>query len=267
MFPLAVLLAVAARPRPAIFLITVFTTALALHSFGGMKDERYTIYLLPYFFCISSIATLVVGEFCLKQLNNALVGFGASKKFSRFASKSLIGLAALFLLLSTPAVTRSGNLLAGQPYRYEMGDWSLATTLASSVRQAAVVVSTQEVESIYFFGRSDFTFSAARLQESVGLDLNSSKQYVVDRRTGKPVVSNLEELKLIVACYANGIFLGSREKWSKPTIGLGKLGSLWVEDNLVKIETPDDASMVAYKWDTKKLAPGAECIAPYSHLN
>ena len=54
--PLALLLALVHRPRPAIFCTCIFVVSFVLVSFGGMKDQRYLFFALPFLFVLWGIA-------------------------------------------------------------------------------------------------------------------------------------------------------------------------------------------------------------------
>src|SRR3546814_1274283 len=56
LLPVAALIALARRPEPGRLCIVAFATAFVLHSFAGMKHERYIYYAMPFFFVIWGIA-------------------------------------------------------------------------------------------------------------------------------------------------------------------------------------------------------------------
>ena len=56
LFPVAALLAIATRPRAALFCLSVFVPGFLLLSFGGMKQFKYLCFLLPFLFVIWAIA-------------------------------------------------------------------------------------------------------------------------------------------------------------------------------------------------------------------
>jgi hypothetical protein len=122
----------------------------------------------------------------------------------------VLGILLLFVLGSNGAFPRLLHLLHGQSYYFgiQPSDWRAAPEyLKPDIDRAAVIVTTNITKAAYYFGRFDFVLNKAVLVE------NALSEFALDGRTGRPVVSSVESLHLILSCFSTGIFIGEQSEW------------------------------------------------------
>jgi hypothetical protein len=166
----------------------------------------------------------------------------------------------LFLLLGNPAWLRTAALLADVtvPPEQPMADWPRAKpALASWLARADVVVTTEELATLYFLGRFDIRFSRSKLAE---LDDAEQKEFGIDFRTGRPVISTKESLQRVFACYPSGVVLGPRTSWNNPKL-IDADSARLIEAQARAIPLPPGSQMFAYGWErpTEAAPPSAGC--------
>jgi len=272
LFPIACILAIINKPKPAFFFVCVFTVSLLIFSMGGMKAERYVVFLYPFFIGIWAIVgTLMFSKLRLLIIESfsALPYLTLSQYAKKQVANVLLSIACLFLALSNHVLPTSFHILNGNQYYHEVGDWSLSNEIVQPlVDSASVVLTTNDVESLYYFKSYDYVFSSFRLNEAAGKTVDEFvDEFTVDVRTGLPVISKLESLELILKCYSRGVFLGDEKKWFQDGLGLGKNGVDLLSKYAKRIELDPRSLLVVFSWESKKLLPKKECQRVYQFKN
>ncbi len=216
-FPLALILAAARKPRPAIFLGTVFVASFALMSIAGMKSLRYIYFVMPFLFGVYGIAFSAVAAQAWKGLVSAC-GRTGEAVFGRPLARSLAVLAALvallFLAIGNGAFLDSARMARGIHEATERGDWFGAEpVLRRIVTDDMIVATPRELQAFYHIGRADVTVSVSRLSELSGLS-----DFGIDPRTGLPTVGTAEGAAHLVACTRHGFFIvpSNVDTWIRP---------------------------------------------------
>lgn len=257
------LVAIVHRPRPAAFALTVFAMAFLLNSIAAAKSLRYIVYAQPFLFSVWGIALAALwqalGEFLarLRQgLSDRLADLGRPY---RPVSWLLLAGAILFLLLGNPTWLRTTALLADItiPPEVPMADWPRARpVLEPWLATADVVVTTEELASLYFLGRYDLRFSRSKLEE---LPDAEQKEFGIDPRTGRPVISTTASLSRVLACYPKGIILGPDTSWNNPTLLDADQVEL-IKQHARPLALPPGSHMFAYVWEQTSGDPAtADC--------
>ena len=264
LFPMACLVALYHKPKPAFFFISVFCFSIVLFSLGGMKDERYIIHLLPFAVAIWSICFVALLPKLLALISGALGAIPWFKGNNVIAYFFVVGISG-FIVINNQAFPVSFHLLNGQQYRHEIGDWSLSKEIVSPlVEKADVVLTTNELESQYYFNRFDFNFSRNRLLESGGIKVKAlPEEFSTDKRTGRPVISSMDSLNLVLNCYRKGVFLGDLRKWYKDGKALGPKGVELLERSATRVTVNPDSRLVVFSWQREVLYSVEECSTLY----
>jgi hypothetical protein len=170
-----------------------------------------------------------------------------------------------FIVINNQAFPTSFHLLNGQQYRHEVGDWSLSKEVVSPlVEKADVVLTTNELESQYYFHRFDFNFSRNRLLESAGMKSKAlPEEFLIDDRTGRPVISNMDSLNLVLNCYRKGVFLGDSRKWYKDGKALGPKGVELLKRLATRVTVNPDSRLVVFAWERDELYSEEACSKLY----
>jgi 4-amino-4-deoxy-L-arabinose transferase-like glycosyltransferase len=252
------LVAVVARPRAGAFALTVFALAFLLNSVAAAKSLRYIVYAQPFLFAVWGIALAAswppLRGFLAgvrRELGDGLAELGRPY---RPLSWVLAAGALLFLLLANPAWLRTGAILADVtvPPEQPMADWPRARpALESWLRRAGVVVTTEELATLYYLGRFDVRFSRSKLAE---LDDAEQKEFGIDFRTGRPVISTAESVARLFACYPSGLVLGPRTSWNNPKL-IDAATARLIEERARPIDLPPGTHMFAYGWERPAGAP------------
>jgi hypothetical protein len=214
---LAVVIGLAYRPRPTAFCASVVAIAFVLHSFAGPKSERYLTYAHPFLFVLWAIA--------LAEVWPRLRGFledvgGRTLAWLRLGRLGRSGVFALLAVVLGFAIAANGALVRTMANVFDIvippmkkpADWAAAKEpLAPWLADAAIVLTTGEIEALYYLGRYDVLISASRLSE-----IQDDEEFSLDGRTGRPVITTPESLALIMDCYPDGLIVSSASLWRDP---------------------------------------------------
>jgi hypothetical protein len=269
-FPFIALIALANKPRPALFCFCLFTVIFVLESFGGMKDQRYLLFAMPFFYALCSMALAsTLGR--LWGLLNAATERAATALLPsgwRGPAKWLaLGASLLFLIGANGSTAKTALLFAGVRLS-AAGDgigiggaldgaaWSAASgPLKPWLDKASIVVTMGEEFTLYYVGDYDVLIDRNRAVEL------GDREFVVDPRTGRPVVSRAASLDLILDCYRDGVIIVDTEIWRKPNRVGDQLANL-IEQRTTRIDLPTTPRIVLFRWEQ----PGAEVPADCGDL-
>lgn len=249
---LLALVALARYPRLGGLALVFFATAFLLHSFAGPKSLRYIAYAQPMLFVIwgLGLAALLsrLGDFlaALRGRLAELLPFGG--RVAQRAGTALITAAILFCVLANPAWFRTAALLAGitVPPEDPPVHWEKAREeLAPWFGRVEVVVTTEELATLYYFGRYDVRFSPSKLGE---LPAAQRHDFGIDPRTGRPVVGSLDALATLVRCHRTGLFLGPARHWGRDILVNAKIAA-FLESRMREIPLPPESGVRAYVWE------------------
>jgi len=258
---LLAVLALIKWPRLASFLLTVFVIGFLFNSFGASKNTRYLAYAQPFLFALWGLGLAVVlggaGRFlgsAREQLATQLVVLPGH--LSRGIATGVVGAAILFVILANPAWLRSFTLLSGITIPPELPPtrWERARPVLDPVLQRVdKVVTTEDLAMLYYFGRADYLLSASRLGEQ---PTGNREHFTPDFRTDVPIIVDSEDLELIVACHASGIFLTNAAYWiggERTRADVEGVAPL-VFNQMQHLDLPADSRLVAFVWDHEPAA-------------
>lgn len=259
LFPLAALVVMSRRNTVGLFALCVFCIAIALHSFAGMKAERFIFYVTPFFFILWSLTIVelisFLGEFS-KSLNKQLIGEKLTQKTNIFLGSIYSAFIVGFLILNNPGFENSLKTILDKPVYSPNGNplyWELYNTnwtaasdkkLKSLATQASVIVTTQGLHSLYFLGDYDFDINATRLSD---LPSHMRTEFRVDPRTGRRIITSAESLQLVMECYPDGLVVAHQRGWKHPG-RLNEASALIIKQLAQPIPLPKKWNLVAFKW-------------------
>jgi 4-amino-4-deoxy-L-arabinose transferase-like glycosyltransferase len=253
--PLAALAAFAFFPRPALYCATVLGIGLLLHSFGGMKQDRYVAYLMPHFAALWAMA----GWPLLLALRNRLAALAAPRwrPAATLATAGVALLLAALLVKEVPVLERTARSIVLPPDRPVVMDvgrgWQAnRVRLLPLARQADVFLADDDLQAAFHVARPDFFMNRSQLLEN-----DPPEEFVRDFRTGTPMVTSAASLNAIIACFDRGLLVS------------GSLALSWLTPEARQvIETrmrPLDLAppIFGYTWDHDQdeggSAPAGEC--------
>lgn len=257
------LAAIVAWPRPALFALVTFAVSFLLNSMAASKSLRYIVYAQPLLFMVWGMGLAALWPALwsfLDGLRARLAPPLATLGLRRPAiGGTLVVGAALFLVAGNPAWLRSVSLLANitVPPEQPPPNWPLvAPELEPWLARVDVVVTTEELATLYFLGRYDIRFSPSKMEE---LKPDQQYEFGLDFRTGRPVISTRESLARVLACYPSGVILGPSASWGSPILLNRELVRL-IEAGTRPIELPARSHLFAVEWrHPAGTIPPADC--------
>ena len=248
----------AARPRPVSLALVVFAVGFLLNSFAAAKALRYLAYAQPFLFAVWGIGLVALWP-RLRDLGRDLVAGVRRQTGAGWAARLLFAGALAFTLLANPFWLRSATMLADVtvPPEVPAGDWRRARpVLAPLVQKAGVVVSTEELGTLYFLGRFDARYSPSKLEE---LPPEQQHDFGIDPRTGRAVIASEAALQQVMACFQNGLILGLASDWGKP-YKIGPALGAFIQAHTTPVELPKGSHLFAYRWQQPLISgPPADC--------
>lgn len=243
----------AAWPRPGLLVLAVFATAFVLNSLGGAKALRYMAYAQPFLFALWGLGLAAVWDGLVLFLGGTrrrladLSGSLPPGWSGRLAS-TLVGGALACLVLANPAWVRSVSLLARVtvPGEEPNIDWlAVQPILAPLVDRAGIVVTTAELETLYYLGRYDLLLNRSRLSE---LRPPEAREFGRDWRTGRPVIATEASLARVIECYPSGLFVSPELAWKRPA-HIDQPAKAMVEERGTPVPLPPRSHVLAWTWE------------------
>ena len=255
--PLAFLVAAIHRPRVATFCTCIFVVAFVVLSFGGMKDERYMFFAVPFLFVIWGIALARGFELLypwVLRSTDRVVHRLAPYLPRRPARAGLIAVGLVFLIAANGGLVKALMQFTGTYMVIRQGgvamaselqrtDWAAAApVLEPWVDKASVVLTARDVHFLYYLGDYDFVISRNRLTEIHG------HEFSIDTRTGHAVVSTADSLDLIMQCYPDGLIVVEASLWRNPT-AVSDAAADAIEAATTPIpDIPPELQIAAFRW-------------------
>ena len=125
-------------------------------------------------------------------------------------------------------------------------NWDIAQpALQPWVDRADIVVTTEELSSLFFLGHYDVRFSPSKLGEQAP---GNRDEFSRDFRTGRPIIGTNDSMRLILDCFASGVVFGPIVDWGKPHLIDEELTEI-IEAEATPIALPAKSHMFAYGWE------------------
>jgi hypothetical protein len=260
LFPFVALAAVALRPRPALFCLAVFVPAVTLHAFAGPKSLLYMFYSMPFLFVLIGMGLASVAPRVI-ALGRELVD-GAARALGitprRWVRIAAFGAGLVFLLLANTANVRTAAMLAGitVPPEIPPADWEgVAPQLRPWLANAAVVLTGDELEALYYLDRFDVVVGKSRMSE-----MPDPIEFTRDPRTGRPVVSTPESVARIIDCFPSGLFVTDVTRW-RNSVHIDDAIADAITARAERLNLPRSSRIVGFAWRHAAAGPGPATCA------
>jgi len=255
---LLTILALIYRTKPASFALAIFGVGFILNSLAGPKSLRYILYAQPYLFILWGIGLAALVRWLrdsafLAELQRRLSDRLSllSGGWTTFLARALVFGALAFTILANPAWLRSFTLLAGitvppeqPPTLWQVGRPALQPWLD----EVEVVVVTDELHPLYYYGRADIVLNASRHAE---IPAERRYPFAPDHRTDVPSIADVASLERVIECHASGLFIIEEEFWGPRAV---MLRDPEVEELLLRraewLELPAESLLIAFTWTT-----------------
>lgn len=218
LFPVAVLIAIAAIPRAGTFAAAIFGTSIVMQSFGGLKNIWYLYSTLPFFFIVWAMAAQAVLPGVVRLVRSISSTAASALVPARHAGLTgtvLAALAAVFLLAGNAGFERAVNLVAGSSTDRLLGktrwSWDNAPdALAPWIKDRALIVTTEEMMAVTYLGDFDIGYNRTRFSELQFSISPYVAQFTEDWRHGRPIFGDRAEFARLVACAPVGVVVANR---------------------------------------------------------
>ncbi|MEM7503402.1 MAG: hypothetical protein AAF417_15220 [Pseudomonadota bacterium] len=257
--PIAAIVVFALRSLPGVFCVCLFGSAILLHSFAGMKAERFIYYVMPFFFVLSAILVTELVPYLRQHLDSIATAVGTKGQSGQRLVRGAGLLAALALLVvSNPAMRATADQIRGQhDGRSGLSHWGRYTTdwptardvLAPVVADSEVVLTTQGLHLLFYFDRFDIELSASRLSDLYAGSWDETKEFTVDPRTGHPVISSAASFEKVRSCFATGTILIHDNAWRNRVYVPDSVADAIVETS-TKIDAVAPLGIRAFTWSS-----------------
>jgi hypothetical protein len=256
--------AVVKGPRLAWFAVSIFGISFLLVSFAGSKAMRYFSFALPFLaiiwgvglaYCYAPLSRF--SETTRVKLESSL---SLPRGIGRRVATTLLAIAFAFVVVVNPFWLRTVTIIGdvALPYDTPVTDWAAAReALTPWVEGADIMITTEELGAIYYLGRSDIRFSPSKIRE---LAPEQRKEFGIDYRTGRPIITKPESLEPLIECFSRGFVVGPIEHWGK-SILINDAVKAVIMRNASPIELPDASHLYAWGWEREPRESSAEYCA------
>lgn len=257
LLPLATVAAAVFFPRPALFCGVVLFCGLVLHSLGGMKDERYVIYLLPYLACLWGMAAWpLAAGLGRRAASLAAEQLGSRRPWPALPKVAGVLMAAFALVLAikaVPVLEQTGRVLLRAGYHppnfpHERSWQANAEAIRTLVRGVEVFVVDDDLQADFCVGRPDVVLNRSRF-----LEISPPEDFARDHRTGTRTIAREQAIRRLLACFDSGLVVSSDWylTWLEPGAQALVLG---LEPRPIG-PTP----LIARAWQGRQGEPRADC--------
>ena len=254
--PLATLIAISRQSAPATFCCIVFSTSILLHSFAGMKAERFIYYAMPFFFVSGSYLARellsYVADACERWWITRLQPLKYAAIFVTILPFILSNAAlrtTADMLRARPAQTLEGNLAYWSAYP---SNWTIATEIIGPLaEEASVVVTSQGLHMIYFIGDYDIELLKSA-SDTVG------EEFAIDPRMGRPTISTGESFELVRSCFENGLVVIHDFAWRNQYFVPDDAADA-IENSTDRLDVPSSVSLKVFRWQGTSLPVPDDC--------
>jgi hypothetical protein len=268
LFPVAIALAVARFPRPALFSLVLFTVSFVAVSFGPATEERYLYFAIPLFFGLWGLAAATLLPALYDVCGRTLAALGnlrLGESGRRLLAGALASLAVAFVASQNEAVRMSLRMVfpAGGERPYREADWeAVLPQLQQLADSADVVLSSYVLKPLYYFDRGDYHLSWTETAEA-GFEDGRPVEFSRDSRTGLPSISTPESLEAVMSCYESGLILSEAFHINVPHI-IPEQTTTFILDRTEEVPLPPDSWVLAYRWRRRGPPEASSCSLPPS---
>ncbi|MEL7537977.1 MAG: hypothetical protein AAFZ58_01540 [Pseudomonadota bacterium] len=246
-YPLACVLALRRNVPITVFSAIVFVVSFVLLSFAGMKEDRYLLFALPFFFVPLAIAMFEVYVLLGRQIPQILEQAGLRSGALVRASTSLVvaGALAFFFISNLGYIDAAKDIVRGQAKR-EQPRWDLlAAEHGGAINDEAVLITNSPNYALYYLDRLAVAMGASRLQDGS----ETGAEFSRDRRTGVALISSVDSLNTVLDCSDSVYVVAEDRQWKKnENTGFPTGVAQVVESRMTQLETPKSWQLRLFEW-------------------
>lgn len=253
LFPLATLIAFLRAPRLTTFCALLFGLGAVLHSFGGMKAERYLTYLMPFFWIVLGITiarlltpALILIRTLIERVGNVTALQGLPRPWVVGAVRAAAAASVVWLLAVNLALPTTFHKLV---YRLDSPtpEWA-ALPEAVGLDRGTIFLTPNDLHALYFIG-------------DLHADIGPPALAHLASQTGRPFLTSAATLAKLIACSPTGVIASDAWRWQNPGIVAEEVRT-FAERHLDPHPAGPSLNMILFIWDHEN-ADGPACPAPY----
>ena len=245
LFPVLAVFALVRERRIATLALSVFVVGFVAHTLLAWKSARYISYALPFFAAVVGLGVAHAAPAVRAAIERLLPGGTRGRRVLHgLTFAGMVG----FILLANSGFTQTLRLLArDQAYLYPGGptptlSWAhAAPTLAPIAAEVDAVVSTEDLEAIWFLDRLDFVLDRDHLLQG-----RPKPEFSVDGKIMAQMIGSTESLRRVVACNETGLLVAMR--WALTSYKMAPETAEFIRHSLEPVPLPDRTGLVAYRW-------------------
>jgi hypothetical protein len=181
----------------------------------AFKSPRFVSYLLPFLWVPWGLALSRVVPALDVLLRDTLArGPRTMAHHARWLATAATSGAVVLAIAANSGFARGARLLSADPsWRDSITSqgtlsWSrAAAVLGPEVAAADVIVTTDDLKSLYYLGRADYVLNINHLYEDLPLDGPPRPEFTLDPKTHLRLVSRPESLARIFACHPRALLV------------------------------------------------------------
>jgi hypothetical protein len=224
--PVASILALAKYPRLAAYCLIMWFAPLIVHSFGGMKADRYISYAFSFFLALWGLAFAAAVPWLRSATVRILETFECStglplgERWRRVIAALVLVLCAISVAAVNKMIVESPKLIAKGALRFAHDpaspfadppdpNWHRGLgVLRRDLDEGAVLVSVDEVRTQLYLRTPNFGMYIP--PAPVTTERNG---FTIDVRNGRPVIEDVDDLARVVSCTGKGVLVIPARRW------------------------------------------------------
>ncbi|EHJ58160.1 hypothetical protein NSU_4875 [Novosphingobium pentaromativorans US6-1] len=228
LMPLAAFAALARYPRLTAYCLALWLIPLFVHSFGGMKADRYISYAFTFFLTFWGIAlacalpwlkTAVVRTLdCLQEACAVPLG----ERIRAVLVPAILVFCALSVIAVNKLLVDSPKLIAKGMVHFVHApagifrnppdpEWDRGlAAIRRDLDGGAVLVGVDELRTTLYLQTPNFGMYLP--PAPVTFERNG---FTIDKRNGRPVIENVEDLERVFSCLPRGVLLIPARRWEQ----------------------------------------------------
>lgn len=215
-FGVAAVLAYRERPSLTVLCLCIVLISGTALSVAGMKSPRYFLFAMPFVFTVCGLGLSAGWRLLVRSLPAGQAGQGRAR---RWFWPALVGFSMVAALIVSPGfvVTIASSLgglkraVAARSFLFAAPadePWqSQRAKVAAALSGRSVILTTEEFRTLRYFGAYDIA-----IVPSYGDEIGK-KEFVLDKRTGRPHISTLRNIEFVYSCYPTGALMLSSDQW------------------------------------------------------
>jgi 4-amino-4-deoxy-L-arabinose transferase-like glycosyltransferase len=248
-FPALCTVAVLWKPRPALFVLSIFIIAFTVQSLAAWKTDRYLFYAMPAFFILCGIGLVRFVGWSHMAFREAAGRLTAASRPVVSLAFGLVCVLTIGLVMDAAGASRRAVWMLtreapDRPNPFPAADWQgAAPMLRRLLRESDVLIASPDLKALYFLERLEYDLFADHLYQ----DGEFLPEFTPHRSTGIPVVRRAESLARLAGCHASGLVVAEAAHW-RVDYAVPAEAVEWIEANLERVALPERHRLVAYRW-------------------